>query len=172
MVQSGPIVNVQCALRRSDVYQPLAYSWPSVIRWALVVFGFIMLYGPGSGSLWGDAGAGEKAVWLAGFAVFVVFLLPWLSVQIMIRKYPAIWRSRSLSFSSEGMHLESEDARADYRWSVFYRINETSTLFLLMPTASTAVYVPKRCISSQEDIKVVRQLIRENFQGKKGLRSE
>jgi hypothetical protein len=76
-----------------------------------------------------------------------------------------------MSFSSEGLHLESEDAKGDFKWSVFTRIAETPKTFLLMQTARAATYVPKRCLEPG-DLPVLRRLIRQNFTGKLTLRGD
>jgi hypothetical protein len=90
----------------------------------------------------------------------------------MFHKYPALRRSRRVSFSAEGMHVESEDARGDYKWSLFYQIVETPKTFLFMQTTRGGVYIPKRCLSASDDIVTLRRLIRDNFTGKRRLRTD
>lgn len=176
VMETHPKLTVQLVLRPSDVYDPFLYSWRNLIRWVTVVFACFLIYD--TSSTWSSAlsGAGIKPAllisFLVGFALFILFVLPWLRVQSMFRKYPTLRRPRSFSFSSEGMHAESEDARGDYKWSLFHRIVETPKLFLFMSTPRGATYVPKRCLSRPDEIGILRQLIRENFKGKKTLRRE
>jgi hypothetical protein len=81
-------------------------------------------------------------------------------------------RARSLSFSSDGLHLESEDARANYKWSMFHRVVETSQLFVFISGPRSGTSLPKRRLTNSGEIQILRQLIRENFEGKKRLRPD
>ncbi|HEX4001500.1 MAG TPA: YcxB family protein [Candidatus Acidoferrales bacterium] len=112
-------------------------------------------------------------VWLLILALvlFFVFVVPWLAARSLFRKYPLFRKSRRLSFSSEGMHLDSEDARGDYKWTIFSQIVEGPKVFYLMQTARSATYIPKRCLQPEE-IAALRRLIRQNFAGKLRLRPD
>jgi hypothetical protein len=90
----------------------------------------------------------------------------------MFRKSPALRRSRRLTFSAEGIQFEAEDARGEYKWSLFMRIIETKKVFMLQQTTHAATYIPKRCFHSPSDVELLRQLIRENFKGKWTLRRD
>ena len=89
------------------------------------------------------------------FALIILFFLPWVRVQWMFRRLPAIEQSRSLSFSSEGLHLESEAARGDYKWWFFHRIVETPKVFMFI-VGRGGTYVPKRCLSTPGEIEILR----------------
>jgi hypothetical protein len=88
----------------------------------------------------------------------------------MFRETPAVGRARRITFNSEGFHMESEDARGEYKWTLFLRIIETRKVFVFMQTTKSGTYIPKRCLSNPQDILALRQLIRANFTGKKTLR--
>lgn len=169
-------LTVKCILRPADVYDPFMYSWRNVIRWAAAVFACLLIYDTGPNWFLVRSGAGIKTALLlllmAAVALFILFYLPWLSVQSMFRNYPSMRRLRSFSFSSDGLHIESEDVRADYKWSIFHRVVETPKVFLFIVTPRGATYLPKRCLLTPDDIRILRQLIRENFTGKKTLRRE
>jgi hypothetical protein len=90
----------------------------------------------------------------------------------MFHKYPALRRSRRVSFSTEGMRIESEDAQGVFRWPLFYQIVETPKSFLFMQATRGATHIPQPCFSNSDDILIMRRLIRDNFAGKKRLRSD
>jgi hypothetical protein len=170
------ILTVQVILWPGDIYDPLVYSWRNVIRWATVLFACLVIYD--TSLRWSSThlAAGRKPALLIplliGLALLILFFLPWLRVQWMFRKYPMLRQPRSISFGSEGLHIESEDSRGDYKWSIFSRIVETPKVFLFSVTPRGATYVPKRCLSRPDQIRMLRQLIRDNFKGKRTLRHE
>jgi hypothetical protein len=90
----------------------------------------------------------------------------------MFGKFPQFQKPRRFSLNSEGMHFESEDARGDYKWSIFSRIVETPEVFIFVQTTRSSTYVPKRCLRKPDDILILRQLIRENFRGRRRLRRD
>jgi YcxB-like protein len=163
-METGPQVTAYFVLRPSeiDTIHPFAYSLQHVIRWTIVVFVCLVSYE--AGPIWFYS--------LSGSMLFVMFVLPWLRMLRMFRKYSAFSRPCSISFGPEGMHLESEDASGDYKWSLFYRITETRRSFVFLVTSRGATYVPKRGLSGSAEIRVLRNLIRENFKGKKWLRAD
>jgi hypothetical protein len=107
-----------------------------------------------------------------GSVAFALFLLPYLRVRTMFRKSPALRRPRRLVFGPEGIRFEAEDARGEYKWSLFMRIIETKKVFMLLQTTRAATYIPKRCFHSPSDVELLRQLIRDNFKGKWTLRRD
>jgi YcxB-like protein len=163
-METSAQVTAHFVLRPSDIdaIHPFAYSLQHVIRWTSVVFVCLVSYE--AGPIWFYS--------LSGSMLFVMFVLPWLRILWMFRKYSAFSRPRSISFGPEGMHLESEDARGDYKWSLFYRITETRRSFVFLVTPRGATYVPKRALSGSAEIGMLRKLIRENFGGKKWLRAD
>jgi hypothetical protein len=168
---------VDVKLELGDLYLPFLRSWQNLIRWVLVLAACLILYG--ISPIWPlDASSPERSkelflLYLLVAAVSLAsFLLPYLRVRATFRKSPAIRRPRRLTFSAEGIRFESEDARGEYKWSLFMRIIETRKLFLLLQTAHAATYIPKRCFLSASDVELLRQLIRDNFKGKWTLRRE
>ncbi len=173
VVESDRNLTVQYALRPADVYDPFWYSWRNVIRWATVVLVCLLVYEAGPG--WSSAYFGitikptASIPVLIGASLFILFLLPWLRVQAMFRKYPALGRLRSVSLGTEGLHAESDDARGDYKWSIFRRVVETPKVFVFMATSRAGTYLPKRCLATRDEVVKLRRLIRENFSGQKTL---
>jgi YcxB-like protein len=175
-MQTQPKLTVHFTLRPADGYDPFAYSWKSVFRWALIVFVCVLMCDLNSNQAaerWGYAmGPAVLTPVVLGVLLLVLFLWPWLRLQWMFRRYAGLGRPRSASFDSDGMHVKSEDSQGDYKWSLFDRIVETRKAFIFAVTSRAATYIPKRCISSAGEIEIPRQLIRENFRGKKRLRTD
>jgi len=163
-------ITVEIRLQPSDVYDPFRWSWQNLFRWVFALFACFLAYD--LRRFW-TASVSMLLVVLLLFALvlFVSFCLPWLSAQSLFRKYPAFRKARHMSFSSDGVRLESEDAQGHYKWSLFTRIVETPKTFFLMQTARAATYVPKRCLAPA-DIPTLRRLIRQNFTGKLTLRGD
>lgn len=171
-----PELTVEVTLRAGDIYQPFLYSWSNLMRWASALFACYLIYT--TRSIWLAGSQPDTAFTLAGpplfcaFVFIVIFSWPYLRVRSMFHKYPALGHSRRVSFSAEGMHIDSQEAQGDYKWSLFYQIVETPKTFLFIPTERGGVYIPKRCLSKADDILTLRRLIRDNFTGKCRLRSE
>jgi YcxB-like protein len=163
-------------LEPQDVYQPFVYSWPNLVRWVSAPFACYLIYTTRpiwlTGSQLGAASALLEPPLFCAFVFIAMFSWPYLRVRSMFQKYPALRRSRRVSFSGEGMRVESEDAKGDYKWSLFYQIVETPKTFLLMQSARGAIYIPKRCLARSDEIVLLRRLIRDNFTGKRRLRTD
>jgi hypothetical protein len=168
---------VDVKLEPGDVYSPFLWSRQNLIRWVLVLSACWILYEMSpSWSL--DVPFPEGNNRLLSLYLIVAgvtlasFLVPYLRVRAMFRKSHATRMPRRLTFGTEGFQIESDDARGDYKWSLFMRIIETRKLFLLFQTPHAATYIPKRCFRSADDVQLLRQLIRNNFKGKWTLRRD
>jgi hypothetical protein len=167
-------LSVDVTLQPKDVYLPFLISRANVVRWVLALFACYLIYTTRSG--WSIESQPETAsgllqpTLLCAFVFIAIFSWQYLRVRSLFQKYPSMGRTRRVSFSADGMHFESEDARGDYKWSLFYQILETPKTFLFMQTTRGAVYIPKRCLSRPDDVAVLRRLIRNNFTGKLSLR--
>jgi hypothetical protein len=167
-------LTVDVTLQPKDVYQPFLISRANVVRWVLTLFACYLIYT--TRSVWSTGSHPETAsgllqpTLLCVFVFIAMFSWQYLRVRSIFQKYPAMGRTRRVSFNAEGMHIESEDARGDYKWSLFYQIVETPKTFLFMQTTRGAVYIPKRCLSRSDDVADLRRLIRDNFVGKLRLR--
>ena len=120
-------------------------------------------------------GCGTTGIGNRGFGqrrAFHFIPIAWLRIKSTFRNYATAGRLRTISFRSEGLHLESEDLSADYKWSLFHRIVETHRAFHFIVGPRSATVLPKRSLSNSGEMQMLRQLIRENFKGKKRLRPD
>jgi hypothetical protein len=169
-------VVVHVDLRPHDVYTPFHWNTRNIICWVLVLAAGWVVYESYSDDpeRWHLGAMPPSAAAFGAIAVLCLglFVFQYLYVRRLFQKYPVFKKPRQLRFGAEGVHVESEDVRADYKWSLFARVVETPKVFLLLQTASTAMYVPKRCFNSPADIAHLRELIREHFKGPWRLRQE
>jgi hypothetical protein len=170
-------VTVEIRLKPNDVYTPLQWSWGNLARWvsaAVLCYGFHDLYTRSMETLRSFEGGQSILAILVLLFVFILLgllLFPYLRVLALFRK-PAMRRPRVVTFSPTGIRIESEDANVDCKWSIVKRVMETRGLFLLLYTTAGAMYLPKRCFASHEDIERLRQIIIENFRGRWQLRRD
>ena len=170
-------VTVQIKLKPNDVYTPLQWSRSNIARWvgaAVLCYGFNDLYAHSTEALRSlDGGSSILAIVVVLFVLilFALLLFPYVRVLALFRK-PAMRRPRLVTFGPTGFRIESEDANIDCKWSIVKRIMETRSLLVFAYTTAGAMYVPKRCFASHEDIPRLRQLIIENFKGRWQLRRD
>jgi len=107
---------------------------------------------------------------LVAVAVVAGIYFPRLRIRRTFEENPALSRSRRIEITPEGLRVESENAKGEYRWPLFCEIQETPKTFLLKQTTASAIYIPKRCFQSDEDIVRFRALLRSQYQGKLKLR--
>lgn len=174
-------LTIQINLRPQDIYDPvrdlLQYSWWNCFRWAFLLFATYLVYE--TYPLWSTVDSETKPA-LFVLALFflsillTLFLFPYLRVRSTFRESPVLRNTRTLSFNAEGIRVESEDGRGNYKWSLFPQIFETPRVFIFAQSSHSAggMYVPKRCFSAQDDIARLRGLIRANCTGKARLRPD
>jgi hypothetical protein len=115
---------------------------------------------------------------LAIVALLVLFILlallvfPYLRMRAMFRKSPAMTKTRRYTFGATGITVHSDDANSDCKWSLFQRAVETPRVFAFSQTSYAATYIPKRCFTSCDDVRRMRELIRENMPGRWRLRRD
>lgn len=108
---------------------------------------------------------------LISFAFLALLVFPYVRLLAMFWNSPALKKPRQITLDAQGMRVESDDMRGDYKWSVFQSVHESTKVFAFAPTSWQGIYLPKRCLKGPEEILLVRQLIREHFQGAKHLRN-
>ncbi len=175
-MDTPPEVAIEVSLQPQDVYRPFLLSWQNLARWVLALFAVYLIYD--TRAIWTSAlanpnqDAGVLALLLAGGALLLSWLFyPYFRVRSMFRSSPLLRTPRRIWFSAEGIRVESEHGRGDYKWSIFQKIVESRKTFFFMQTTRQmgGFYVPKRCLS-EAATKDLRRVIRANFQGESRLR--
>jgi hypothetical protein len=155
-------VTVEVTLEPADLYWPFDLGY----RLALAVLAAALVF-----EAWKMWPSYDSNVMLGVAAILAwIFLYPWIKIQYYFRTYPAYRKPRRYSFDAEGLHLQSDNARGDYKWSVFTKVVETKRRFQFMQTDRSGIPIPKRFLTQPDDIPRLRRLIRENFQGTRRLR--
>ncbi len=109
---------------------------------------------------------------LMAIATVAGIYLPYLQKIEMFKKFPTLGRSRRIEITPRGLQVESEDAKGEYKWPLFCEIEESDKNFLLKQTSAAAIYLPKRCFQSAEEIARFRSLLRAQYPGHLKLRSQ
>jgi len=171
-------VSVEYSLRLSDVYTPLQWSWPNLRRWVLVLIiwcavnDLCLSQTSYFRSFPEGAPLGSYVILAAILATVWLVVYPFYQVWSLFRSTPAFRRPRSVTFSANGIHFESEDGRGDWKWSAFARIIETRGNFVFAQSSRSATYVPKRHFHTPDEIQALRKLIVEHHKGKWRLRRD
>lgn len=165
-------------IKLNDVYTPLDYNRQNVVRWtvaAVIAYAvYDVCFAPGN-RMTGLPDSGSISAVLVTLAVFIVLglvLFPYLRLASLMRKVPGFRKPIKFVFSAEGLRFVSEDANGECKWSVFIQAIETRKSFVFSQTGHGGTYIPKRFFSSPADILSLRQLICENFKGKRTLRRD
>jgi hypothetical protein len=176
-MENSPQVTVEVKLKPNDVSTPFDWTFQNLFRWvvaaviAYAVYDVCFSAGQRLESLPDAESIKAVLVTLAIFIVLGLVLFPYLRLVASIRKNHAFRKVVSFTLTSDGVQLRSEDAKGDYKWTLFTHVFETKKAFVLSQ-GGYGTYLPKRCFASSDDINAVRQLIRDNFKGKWRLRRD
>jgi len=171
-------VVVEVELRPNDVYTPFLWCRENLVRWVcsgLLGYIFYDLFTRGSEALKSFPGGTSILAILALVAVLILcglLIFPYLRTRAAFRKSPYLTKLREYKFGSTGVKIQSDDVASECKWSLFKRIVETPTVFLLMYADHAAAYVPKRCFQSRDEIVRLRQLFRDRASGQLQLRRD
>jgi len=166
-----PIV-VDVVLEPRDLNQLFMLSAQNIFRWFVISLGVFMLFEilkPPTLSYRPFPSLLTFSLLLASALIAGIYL-PYLRINGMFRKSPALRRSRRWIIGPNGLRTQSEDATGEYKWSLFQEIQETKKNFMLKQTTASATYIPKRCFQSSEDILHFKTLLRAHYPGKLNLR--
>jgi hypothetical protein len=91
--------------------------------------------------------------------------------QLMIRYGPTLRELRRYTLSNHGVRFDSELMMCDCRWGAFSKILECRMSFVLYQSPLSGSVIPKRCLSTTDDVGRLRELFRNQFKGKLKLRA-
>jgi hypothetical protein len=155
-------------LRPNDVYTPFLWSRENLARWVgacVLCYIFYDLFTRGSDALRSFQGGDSILAILVLLAILILLgllVFPYLRVYAAFRKSTYLSKTRTYKFAPGGVKIEADDATTECKWGLFRKIVETRKVFLLMYDGRAAAYLPKRCLRSPEEVKRLRQLIREH----------
>jgi len=171
-------VVVGVGLKPNDVYTPFSWSTGNLVRWVISFVLCLIFYDvyKGSQEVISSVQGGESILavmaLLALFILFALLVFPYLRMRAKFRKSPAMTMMWLYTFTATGIRIQSDDATSDCKWSLFLRAWESPSVFVFSLTTHGAIYVPKRCFASSNDVARLRELIRNNMPGKWRLRRD
>jgi hypothetical protein len=172
-------ISVEVTLRPNDVFHPFMWLRFNLWRWVVAIVLCLVVWdrflAPESSlNTYPDAEAlREVIIAITVLILFGLLVFPYLRMLAAFRASPALQRKRRVTFSSDGILWNAQDADANTKWPLFTDISETPRSFVFQTGKySAGTYVPKRCFSSHDQIVQLRQLIRTNFHGKLRLRND
>jgi len=171
-------VVVDVDLKPHDVYTPFSWSRRNVIRWvASIVICLIVydLYRNSRETILSFDGGGSILAIMALLLAFVLcglLLFPYLRMRALFRKSQILTKTRRHTIGDAGIATKSDDTTTESKWSAFDNVIETPKVFAFALSPFQAMYIPKRCFASTDDIARVRDLVRANLPGKSKLRND
>ena len=170
--ERGVRVDVKLAL--SDIYQPYKLSGQNLALWAIALaccglplyLSFSARHHP-----YPYSGPIQTAAWIfTALLVAALLVGPDLTTRARAKKARRFQETVRYAISAEGVLIQSELVRAEFKWAAYSRIEETPTLFILrFRSSNSASYIPKRCLDEPKDIPRLRSLVAENFKGEQRL---
>jgi hypothetical protein len=176
-VENQSEIVVEYRLQPNDVYTPFQASRENIIRWVLAILlcaSFYLGYPDLSEMAHSTENSDAVLAIVVALTVFILLALlvfPYLRVRARFRNSPRLHETLRYVVRNEGIHFASEHVTSDSKWPLYVRARETKPRFALGSSDFRALYIPKRCLTP-ENVKLLRQMIRENVKGKIELRAD
>jgi hypothetical protein len=169
MTEQAPIA-VFVQLSYWETYRAAVVLTARVFRRVLYIFGFMgallilllvfSLVRPSPEKEWYQTiQTSRQLLWVFAIPLLFVFVLPLLTTAKVVAD-ERVKKGISYAFSDGGIHVESAVAKADLKWEAIRQALETSSAFLLFPSANVAHTLPKRCYANAADLATMRELLR------------
>lgn len=103
-------------------------------------------------------------------ALILMFILPRKIRQETINNFRSnkdLQNEIEYRISEEKVIARSITSDTNHDWSYFNRAVETNKVFALYLSDNTAICLPKRCFTNENDIDIVRKIMKDNLQGQK-----
>lgn len=122
---------------------------------AVLIFGLGIYFVVSAGLRW------WTIIWfpLAVAEWFNLFSLIRWRTTIEFRRNPKFREEYHLTFSRDNVHFKTASLDSTLQWTHYERVIETPDLFLLMYGKGLYTLIPKRCLTSNEDINTFRSLL-------------
>src|SRR5260370_22271702 len=174
-MEDTSVVRVDVNPAVSDFYDLRKGSNVRYLDWVLVLIGLLYAYfvlpeifNDGVGKTNATIVATYSGVSLLAF--FGILFVRRMWAHLMFRHGPTLQQPRKYSVSGSGLEVDSEAMTCSFRRNAFSRILETRRSFLFFLSPIFGIVVPKRCVSSLDDIVRLRDLVTQQFKGQLKLR--
>lgn len=173
-MENKPVVTINIQQTRADFIDLWQATRLKYMIWILYPLGLFYLYWAfaifmNDGYTTETSSSILQFCFVGLFAFFGAFMVPRLRA-IMALRGPVASEKRNISLSPQGIAVESSVFTATYSWTAFTLIKETKRSFVLFTAPIVALILPKRALSTPDEMEQVRSLIGEYFQGRKTLR--
>lgn len=71
------------------------------------------------------------------------------------------------NFTDEGISISSENGNGKIDWDKIFKVDESKTFFALYISIGQAYIIPKRFFNSDDDIKLFKEILKDNIDNKK-----
>lgn len=173
-MENKPVVTISIQQTRADFIDLWQATRFKYMIWILYPLGLFYLYWAfaifmNDGYTTETSSSILQFCFVGLFAFFGAFIVPHLRARIAFQG-PVAREQRNISLSPQGITMESPVFTATYNWTAFTRIKETKRSFVLFTAPIVALILPKRALSTPDEVEQVRSLIGKYFPGRKTLR--
>jgi len=159
-------VTVEITLRPSDFHTTLEWTRSSLLRAGYAVVAVVLAYN--AWRFWPSDDSNFMACFAAVLAVLCSYR--WIRIRYLFYRFPGMRESRRYTFTVDGVRVEAADGSRTFKWLEFTKIVESKRLFIFESKSGSGRSVPKRFLTTPDDIATLRFLIRQNFNGPRKLR--
>ncbi|MGO8791162.1 MAG: YcxB family protein [Terriglobia bacterium] len=113
------------------------------------------------------------ALWVKTATNLLLIVVPWcfaftpaitaLNLWLSRRRNRTVGGIHTFTLDSHGIHSSSPAFDVTLKWSAINRVAETKRFFLFFFSSQAAQFLPKRVISSFDDLQAIRDLIATNL---------
>jgi hypothetical protein len=173
-MENKPVVTISVQQTRADFIDLWQATRFKYVIWILYPLGLFYLYWAfaifmNDGHTTETSSSILQFCFVGLFPFFGALIVPRLRA-IMSLRGPVAREQRNISLSPQGITVESPVFTATYNWTAFTLIKETKSSFVLFTAPIVALILPKRALSTPDELARVRSLIGEYFPGRKTLR--
>jgi hypothetical protein len=110
-------------------------------------------------------GIAATAASIAGLFFFLIFLNLFGRRRVPLKAAPAspFPKHFTLTASPDGLHINSGNFHAHYKWPGILRLNDSENDFFLYTENAQEIVVPKRCFPSREEASRFAIIVRSNL---------
>lgn len=163
-------VNIKVDLTSDDVYKfQKSYIFNAIPKIILVFMSFSLLTFIAISIISiinGNYSTEKLGKLIAGIIIVLIILVV---IPISLKKTAAntlqtnklLQRTQEYTISSEGFNASSESVQAYIKWNEMYTATETRDSFQFFIAKGQAYIIPKRYLSNNEDIEIIREAVKK-----------
>jgi hypothetical protein len=174
-MSGDPVVSVHVKLTSAEFYWAAVRSTAQQLRKVFVLSGFVgvlvlagMIFASILSRSFTEWQQTIRGMYLPLFALVFVFPILVLFIAPLFRTSrflagPGNTAGARFRFCESGVSTDGSVGKADSSWTTYLKAQETSDYFLLYPSSTDVQVIPKRCLSSPGEIRLLRELLRSHI---------